>query len=93
VRGNQHHQHDFHWCHRWKQGTFPFSLCGTTIENNSAREGGDAIFFVSNDRSGSLMITDSHLSNNHSAGFETTGYAGIFVFANGNAIVTNSIIE
>jgi len=73
--------------------TFTLSLCGTTIENNSAREGGGAIFFVSNDRSGSLVITDSHLSNNPSAGFETTGYPGIFVLANGNPIVTNSTIE
>ena len=73
--------------------TFTLSLCGTIIENNNAREGGGAIFFVSNDRSGSLIITDSRLSGNPSEGFETTGYPGIFVLADGDPIVTNSIIE
>ncbi len=73
--------------------TFTLSLCGTTIENNSANEGGGAIFFVSNDRSGSLEIHDSRLSNNPSAGFETAGYPGIFVLADGDPLVVNSTIE
>ena len=73
--------------------SFTLSLCGTRMENNHAREGGGAIFFVSNDRSGFLRITDSFLSNNPSDGFETRGYPGIFVLANGDPIVINSIIE
>ncbi len=73
--------------------SFTLSLCGTRMVNNSAREGGGAIFFVSNDRSGSLIITDSYLSGNPSGGFETSGYPGIFVLANGDPIVTNSVIE
>ncbi len=73
--------------------TFTLSLCGTRIEQNSANEGGGAIFFVSNNRTGSLIIRDSYLSNNPSAGFETAGYPGIFVLANGPPTVTNSIIE
>ena len=52
-----------------------------------------AIFFVSNDRSGTLVIRDSVLSNNPSGEFETPGYPGIFVLANGPPQVTNSIIE
>ncbi|MDH4283602.1 MAG: hypothetical protein OEV36_13180, partial [Myxococcales bacterium] len=63
------------------------------IENNTANEGGGAIFFVSNDRTGSLVIEDSVLRNNPSDGFETQGYPGIFVLADGNPQVTNSVVE
>jgi hypothetical protein len=73
--------------------TFTLTLCGTKITNNDANEGGGAIFFVSNDRSGSLVIRDSFLSKNPSRGFETQGYPGIFVLAKGNPEVTNSTIE
>jgi hypothetical protein len=72
--------------------TFTLTLCGTAINHNSANEGGGAIFFVSNDRSGSLVIRDSMLSMNPSAGFETNGYPGIFVLAKGTPTVTNSTI-
>jgi len=73
--------------------TFTLTVCGTVMENNTANEGGGAIFFVSNDRSGSLVIEDSVLSNNPSDGFETQGYPGIFVLANGDPQVRNSVIE
>jgi hypothetical protein len=58
--------------------TFALNICNTVIENNSANEGGGAIFFVSNDRTGLLNIESSTLSNNPSLGFETNGYPGIF---------------
>jgi hypothetical protein len=73
--------------------TFTLELCGTKITDNHANEGGGAIFFVSNDRSGTLIIRDSTLQNNVSDEFETSGYPGIFVLANGDPQVTNSIIE
>ena len=74
--------------------TFTLTLCGTKIENNHANEGGGAVFYVSNDRSGSFRIEDSSLSNNPSDGFETSGYPGIFVLAApGNPVVINSTIE
>jgi hypothetical protein len=73
--------------------TFTLSLCGTRIEHNEANEGGGAIFFVSNDRSGSLVIRDSVLSDNPSAGFETQGYPGIFVLAAGDPVVSGSTLE
>ena len=57
------------------------SLCGTVIRDNTAKEGGGAIFFVSNDRSGSLRIERSQLGHNPSGQFETAGYPGIFVLA------------
>ncbi len=73
--------------------TFTLSLCGTRIEHNQANEGGGAIFFVSNDRSGSLRIEDSFLSLNPSGRFETPGYPGIYFLGNGSPLVINSVIE
>jgi hypothetical protein len=73
--------------------TFTLTLCGDKITDNTANEGGGAIFFVSNDKSGSLVITDSFLSKNPSAGFETKGYPGIFVIAKGDPQITNSTLE
>jgi len=73
--------------------TFTLTVCGTRIANNTANEGGGAIFFVSNDRSGRLIIEDSFLENNPSDGFETQGYPGIFVLADGDPQVTGSVIR
>ena len=73
--------------------TYTLRVCGTRITDNTANEGGGAIFFVSNDRSGSLIIGDSELRNNPSRGFETEGYPGIFVLAAGDPQITNSVIE
>jgi len=73
--------------------TFTLNLCGTRIEDNSAREGGGAIFFVSNDLTGVLRIEDSTLRRNPSQGFETAGYPGIFYLGNGPPVVSGSVIE
>jgi len=73
--------------------TFTLSLCGTRIEYNQANEGGGAIFFVSNDRTGSLRIEDSFLSHNPSGRFETPGYPGIYFLGAGLPVVTKSTIE
>lgn len=70
--------------------TYTLSLCGTDIHDNHAREGGGAIFFVSNDRSGSLSIRSSRLCDNPSEGFETQGFPGIFVLASGDPEVVDS---
>ncbi len=73
--------------------TFTLTLCGVRMTDNKANEGGGAIFFVSNDQTGTLVIKDSFLSNNPSGKFETQGYPGIFVIANGDPQVENSTIE
>lgn len=73
--------------------TFTLTLCGVRMTDNTANEGGGAIFFVSNDLSGTLVIKDSYLSNNPSGKFETDGYPGIFVLANGEPQVEGSTIE
>ena len=57
---------------------FTLSMRGTRIEGNTAREGGGAIFFVSNDRSGTATLASSTLRRNRSLGFETRGLPGIF---------------
>ena len=73
--------------------TFTLSICGSLIEHNHAVEGGGAIFFVSNDRSGRLILRDSILRDNPSEGFETRGFPGIFVLAEGDPQVSGSTIE
>ncbi len=71
--------------------TFDLNLCGTKIENNSAREGGGAIFFVSNDRTGHLIIQHSFLQNNPSDNFEN--YPGIFYLGDGEPQITDSTVQ
>jgi hypothetical protein len=71
--------------------TFTLALCGSTLQHNRANEGGGAIFFVSNDRSGSLTITDSMLGDNPSGEFETA--PGMFVLAKGEPTLTRSVVE
>jgi hypothetical protein len=44
--------------------TMTLSLCGTLIENNSVKAYGGAIFFVSNDHTGTINVTDSTIRNN-----------------------------
>jgi hypothetical protein len=68
-------------------------VSGTVIKFNHAREGGGAIFFVSNDRTGTLTIEHSTLHDNPSAGFFTAGYPGIFFLGSGHPIVIDSTIN
>ena len=72
---------------------FTLDLAGSIVRDNTANEGGGAIFFVSNDRTGELRITDSILENNPSRGFETAGFPGIFFLGRGAPQVTNSTIR
>ena len=58
-------------------------ILGSRIEGNHAREGGGAIFFVSNDRTGELVIEGSVLRANPSDEFETAGFPGIFYLGEG----------
>lgn len=67
-------------------------LEGTRITNNSAREGGGAVFFVSNDRTGSLQIVSSTLRSNPNPGFQTAGLPGIFFLGRGRPTVTGSTL-
>lgn len=71
---------------------FTLDLVGSVVRDNDANEGGGAIFFVSNDRTGELRITDSVLQHNPSRGFETRGFPGIFFLGAGTPQVTRSTI-
>ncbi len=71
---------------------FTLDLVGSVVRDNLANEGGGAIFFVSNDRTGELRIRNSTLTNNPSLGFETSGFPGIFFLGAGVPQVTNSTI-
>lgn len=71
---------------------FHLKLCGTTIHDNTANEGGTAIFFVSNNRTGTLTIENSVLWSNPKGTFETNGYPGIFYLGSGAPVVINSTI-
>lgn len=72
---------------------FTLDVVGTIIRDNIANEGGGAIFFVSNNRTGELRIDRSTLTNNPSLGFGTPGYPGIFFLGLGAPQVTNSTIS
>jgi len=70
---------------------FTLHLLRTTIEDNVAREGGGAVFFVSNDRTGTLVIKDSTLHHNPSLGFET--FPGVFYLGHGQPKISGSTID
>jgi hypothetical protein len=74
--------------------TFTLHVSGTRIENNTANEGGGAIFYVSNDHSGHLVIDGSRLVGNPSRQFETAGFPGIFYLGVGTKPqVSNSVLQ
>ncbi|MFK3979215.1 hypothetical protein ACI2K4_02425 [Micromonospora sp. NPDC050397] len=69
---------------------FTVRIAGSIIENNHAKEGGGAVFFVSNDRTGSMRIENSTLRRNPSDGFETQGLPGIFFLGVSRPTTTGS---
>ncbi|MET8120856.1 hypothetical protein [Micromonospora sp. NPDC005189] len=69
---------------------FTVRIAGTIIENNKANEGGGAVFFVSNNRTGTMKIENSTLRRNPSGKFETRGFPGIFFLGARNPEVTSS---
>ncbi len=73
--------------------TFTLRVAGTIMSNNHANEGGGAIFFVSNDRTGTLHIESSTLTANPNDGFHTAGFPGIFYLGSGPPVVVSSTIQ
>jgi hypothetical protein len=71
--------------------TYTLTIDGTIIENNTANEGGGAIFYVSNDRSGTMSISYSTLTHNHSGQFQN--FPGIFFLGKHDPTVTNSTLR
>ena len=64
-------------------------LSNTRMTRNHAREGGGAVFFVSNDRTGVLEIRSSTLRGNPSDGFETD--PGIFFLGRDQQVVDSVV--
>ncbi|MEO5663379.1 MAG: hypothetical protein ABIR39_08835 [Nocardioides sp.] len=71
--------------------TFHLRLTGTKVVRNRANEGGGAIIFVSNDRTGTLSVESSVLKRNPSLGFEN--YPGIFFLGRGKPTFTGSTVR
>lgn len=70
---------------------FTLELAGTTITRNVANEGGGAVFFVSNDRTGTMTVRSSVLTGNRSRGFEN--YPGIFFLGRGRPVFRDSVVR
>jgi hypothetical protein len=70
--------------------TFSLEVCGGTLTEKTADEGGGGAIFVSSDLSGTLRIDQSHLSNIPCLGFDNT--PGIYALA-GDIETTDSVIE
>jgi hypothetical protein len=72
--------------------TYTLTIDGTLISGNTAREGGGAIFYVSDDHTGTLHITDSVLRGNPSGEFHN--FPGtIFYLGDGNPVITGSTLS
>jgi hypothetical protein len=69
------------------------SIAGSTFLDNRATEGGGAIFFVSDDRSGTMAIAHSRLEHNRNDGFHTAGLAGIYFLGAHRPAITASVIR
>ena len=68
-------------------------ITSSLIEDGMANEGGSAVFFVSNDKSGTISIKDSITRNNPRGNFETPDLPGFYVLAKEPMNVDNSQIE
>jgi hypothetical protein len=69
------------------------SIVDSTLTDNTAREGGGAIFFVSDDRTGTMSIAGSTLKGNPSRRFETPGLPGIFFLGAHHPTITHSVLK
>jgi hypothetical protein len=71
---------------------YTLKVAGSIISDSNAREGGGAIFFVSNNRTGTMRIEDSTLARNVSERFETAGLPGIFYLGSGPPTIVRSTL-
>lgn len=71
--------------------TFTVGIYGSIMTDNRAKEGGGAIFMVSNDRTGTLAIDSSTLQRNKSEGFQNS--PGIFFLGSGKPKITASVVK
>jgi Chlamydia polymorphic membrane protein (Chlamydia_PMP) repeat len=69
------------------------TIAGCVFTHNHANDGGGAIFFVSDDRSGTMSISDSTLEANPNDGFHTRALPGIFFLGARPPTITDSVIR
>ena len=69
------------------------SIGGSVLTDNHANEGGGAIFFVSNDRTGTMAIGHSTLERNRNDRFQTPGLPGIYFLGAGRPRITDSVLR
>ena len=80
-------------------GTYDLKIAGSDLQYNTAKAGGSAIFYVSNDRTGRLIIDRSVSKNNtyvpsgQSTPQSFENYPGIFYLGNGSPVITSSTIQ
>jgi hypothetical protein len=72
---------------------FTLRISDSRLTGNHAAEGGGAVFFVSNDRTGTMVIIDSVLRGNPSDGFQTPGLPGIFFLGAQRPAITRSVLR
>ncbi len=72
---------------------YTVKIGATEMTGNSAREGGGAVFFVSNNHRGKLTVKDSHLLANPSGVFWTRRYPGVYFHSAGNPTMINSTFK
>jgi hypothetical protein len=72
--------------------TMTLTVLGSLIEYNEVNEHGSAIFFVSNDHSGNIVIDDSVIADNIGGSWYPV-YDGISMHSDTSIEVTDSIIE
>ena len=74
--------------------TFTLSIYGSQVTDNTATEGGSAVFYVSNNLTGSMTLSDSVFARNSATRFGTSGLPGFFVLAApGQPVVTRTTIS
>jgi hypothetical protein len=66
------------------------NIRGSLLENNKANEGGSAVFFVSNNKTGTIRLEDSIARNNPRGTFETPDLPGFYVIAKQPAELVDS---
>jgi len=66
---------------------------GRLIQGNHAPEGGPGVFYVSNDRTGNLVIKNTRIIGNSGQSFFTAPYRSIYYLGNGPIQVSGSTIE
>jgi predicted outer membrane repeat protein len=68
-------------------------VAGSLFVDNRANEGGGAIFFVSDDRTGTMAIRNSTLERNPNDRFHTPGLPGIYFLGARTPTITESLVR